>query len=159
MVVYDVHVGIASESSGGLLICLLQGTSPLPGPITETLLSGLHARDLFQHKQTLSSQASPSDSVHSYCHKSQASYYMVHACNACMCTLYIMQMPQVVGQMPKMAVAPSPDYPAPHDFLMLAMVTTIICGILNCFSLALGIPAIILAAMVNLSITHAVYIA
>ena len=60
-------------------------------------------------------------------------------------------MPQVVGQMPTMAVAPSPDYPAPHDFLMLAMVTTIICGILNLVSLAFGIPAIIFAVVVSLS--------
>ena len=57
-------------------------------------------------------------------------------------------MPQVAGQMPAMVVAPPPGHPAPHDFLMLAMVTTIICGILNLLSLAFGIPAIVLAALV-----------
>ena len=58
-------------------------------------------------------------------------------------------MPQMAGQMPTMVAAPPrPDHPAPHDFLMLALVTTIICGILNLLSLAFGIPAIILAAMV-----------
>ena len=61
-------------------------------------------------------------------------------------------MPQVAmaGQMPAicMVVAPPPAYPAPHDFFIVALVTTIICGILNWVSLALGIPAIILAAMV-----------
>ena len=61
----------------------------------------------------------------------------------------IIQMPQVVGQTPiTMAAAPPPDHPAPHDFLMLALVTTIICGILNLLSLAFGIPAIVLAALV-----------
>ena len=58
-------------------------------------------------------------------------------------------MPQVTGQMPAMVAAPPPAYPAPHDFFMLAMVTTIICGILNVISLAFGIPAIILAIMVR----------
>ena len=57
-------------------------------------------------------------------------------------------MPQMAGQMPAMVAAPPPDHPAPHDFFMLALVTTIICGILNLLSLAFGIPAIILAAMV-----------
>ena len=60
-----------------------------------------------------------------------------------------MQMPQVVGQMPTMIAVPPPDHPAPHDFLILALVTTIICGILNLVSLAFGIPAIILAVMVT----------
>ena len=58
-------------------------------------------------------------------------------------------MPQVTGQMPVMVAAPPPAYDAPHDFFVLAMVTTIICGILNLISLAFGIPAIILAAMVT----------
>ena len=38
-----------------------------------------------------------------------------------------------------MAVAPSPDYPAPHGFFMLAMVITIIGGVLNLISLIFGI--------------------
>ena len=47
-----------------------------------------------------------------------------------------------------MVVAPPSDRPAPHDFLMLALVMTIICGILNLLSLAFGIPAIVFAALV-----------
>ena len=62
----------------------------------------------------------------------------------------LMQMPQVVGQMPSMVAAP---HPAPHNFLILAVVTTIICGILNLLSLAFGIPAIILAILVKKPIT------
>ena len=59
-------------------------------------------------------------------------------------------MPQVTGQMPAMVAVPPPAYDAPHDFLIVAMVTTIICGLLNLISLAFGIPAIILAAMVTI---------
>ena len=50
--------------------------------------------------------------------------------------------------MPAMVAAPPPSYPAPHDFFILALVTTIICGILVWIFLAFGIPAIILAALV-----------
>ena len=58
-------------------------------------------------------------------------------------------MLQTVGQMPTITVSqPPPNYDAPHDFLMLAMVATIICGILNLLSLSFGVPAIVLSAMV-----------
>ena len=50
-------------------------------------------------------------------------------------------------------VAPQPPYKASHDFLLLAMVTTIICAILNLISLAFGIPALVLSAMVSLAAT------
>ena len=52
------------------------------------------------------------------------------------------------GQVPTMTVAPPPDYPGPHDFLILALVTTVLGGFLILLSLAFGIPAIILAALV-----------
>ena len=58
-------------------------------------------------------------------------------------------MPQVARQMPTIIAAPPCGHPAPHDFLILAMVTTIICGILNVISLAFGVPAIIFAVMVS----------
>ena len=64
-----------------------------------------------------------------------------------------MQAPPVGGpgyQFPMVAVAPQPPYKGPHDFLFLAMVTTIICAILNLLSLAFGIPAVVLSAMVSL---------
>ena len=59
-------------------------------------------------------------------------------------------MPLAVGQAPftVAAGAPPPDRPAPHNFFMLALVTTIICGILNVLSLVFGIPAVSLAALV-----------
>lgn len=57
---------------------------------------------------------------------------------------------QMTGQMPAMIVSPPPDYPGPHDFLILALVTTILCSFINIVSLAFGIPAVILAAMVKL---------
>ena len=59
-------------------------------------------------------------------------------------------MPLAVGQTPftVAAATPPPDHPAPHDFFMLALVTTIICGILNLLSLAFGIPATVFAALV-----------
>ena len=58
-------------------------------------------------------------------------------------------MPQMARQMPTMVVVPA-GHPAPHDFLMLASMTTMhICGIFNLLSLGFGIPAIILAVMVT----------
>ena len=51
-------------------------------------------------------------------------------------------------QVSQMVVAPPSDRPARHDFLMLALVTTIICGILNLLSLPFGIPAIVFAVLV-----------
>ena len=51
-------------------------------------------------------------------------------------------------------VAPSPtttnSVSAPHDFLVLALVVTVVCAILNVFSLFCGIPAVILSAEVSL---------
>ena len=44
-----------------------------------------------------------------------------------------------------------PFYPGPHNFLMLSIITTIICGILNLVSLAFGIPSIVLASLVRCS--------
>ena len=59
-------------------------------------------------------------------------------------------MPQAVGHMPTMIVSePPPNCDAPHDFFMLSLVTTIICGILNLLSLSFGIPAIVFSALVN----------
>ena len=58
-------------------------------------------------------------------------------------------MPQATGQMPVMVASPPPNYDAPHDFFILALVTTIICSILILISLAFGLPAIFLAVMVN----------
>ena len=58
-------------------------------------------------------------------------------------------MPQAVGQMPTMIVSqPPPNLDASHDFFMLALVTSIICGIFNLLSLSFDIPAIILSIMV-----------
>ena len=64
------------------------------------------------------------------------------------------QAPPVGGpgyQFPMVAIAPQPraPYNAPHDFLILAMVTTIICAILNLLSLVFGIPAVVLSGMVS----------
>ena len=42
-----------------------------------------------------------------------------------------------------------PGYPAAHGFLVLALVITVIMGILNPLSLAFGIPAVILAVLVS----------
>ena len=67
----------------------------------------------------------------------------------------VFQAPQIGGpghQLPLVAVTPPPNYDAPHDFLALALVTTIICAILNLISLAFGIPAIVLSVMVSLFI-------
>ena len=43
-----------------------------------------------------------------------------------------------------------PSYNPPHSHLPLAVVTAIICALLNFTSLALGIPAIVLSALVSL---------
>ena len=71
----------------------------------------------------------------------------------------ILQAPQIGGsgyQFPTVAVAPPPNFDGPHDFLVLALVTTIFCAILNLVSLAFGIPAIILSAMVGLFIIYVI---
>ena len=65
----------------------------------------------------------------------------------------LIQAPQIGGpgyQFPTVVATPPPNFDAPHDFLALALVTTIICAILNLISLAFGIPAIILSVMVSL---------
>ena len=62
-----------------------------------------------------------------------------------------MAVPQVTGQMPAAAgivASPPPTYEAPHDFIILSLVTTIICSILILISLAFGIPAVVFAVMV-----------
>ena len=58
-------------------------------------------------------------------------------------------MLQAGVQMPLQTVVQPPNYPGPHDFFMLSLVTTIICGILNLVSLSFGMPAIVLAVMVS----------
>ena len=68
----------------------------------------------------------------------------------------VYQVPQIGGpghQLPLVAVTPLTNYDAPHDFLTLALVTTIICAILNLLSLVIGIPAIIFSVMVSLFIS------
>ena len=71
-----------------------------------------------------------------------------------------MQVPQAGGHLPilPLAVAPLSSHSGPHDFLMLSLVTTIICAILNSISLAFVIPAIIFAIMVGLIIMHNYYV-
>ena len=62
---------------------------------------------------------------------------------------FAFQMPQATGQMPAMVVSSPPNYDAPHDFFILALVTTIICSILTPISLAFGLPAVFLGVMVS----------
>ena len=42
-----------------------------------------------------------------------------------------------------------PDYPGPSDFLVLALTTLILCGLLNLTSLFMSIPALIFASLVG----------
>ena len=51
-----------------------------------------------------------------------------------------------------MGVAKStkPDYPGPHSFIILAVVLTVICGVINLLSFGCGVPAIILAGLVSI---------
>ena len=57
-------------------------------------------------------------------------------------------MPQPGVQMALPPVVQPPDYPGPHDFLIVFLVVTILCALLNLISLAFGIPAVVLAALV-----------
>ena len=53
---------------------------------------------------------------------------------------------------PQVVLPPAPTNnaeSAPHDFLVLALLVTIVCAILNVFSLSFGIPAVILSALVS----------
>ena len=63
-------------------------------------------------------------------------------------TIIILQMPLANFQMPFSAVEQKPTYPGPNTFAWFAVVTTIVCGLLNLLSLAFGIPAIVLAGLV-----------
>ena len=58
-------------------------------------------------------------------------------------------MLQAAVEMPLSAVPQPPNFPGPHDFLVLSVITTIICGILNLVSIAIGITAIIFAVLVS----------
>ena len=49
------------------------------------------------------------------------------------------------------AKSTKPDYPGPHSFIILAVVVTTICGVLNLLSFACGVPAIILAVLVSIN--------
>ena len=42
-----------------------------------------------------------------------------------------------------------PPHKAPNDFLILALIITIICVVLNLLSLGFGIPAVIFATLVS----------
>lgn len=57
-------------------------------------------------------------------------------------------MPQPGIQLALPPVVQPPDYPGPHDFLMVSLVVTIVCALLNLISLAFGVPAIVMAALV-----------
>ena len=66
----------------------------------------------------------------------------------------IIQVPQAGGQIPILTLALVSNHTGPHDFLMLSLVTTIVCAILNLISLAFGIPAVIFAIMVGYQIQY-----
>jgi hypothetical protein len=62
-----------------------------------------------------------------------------------------MQVPQAGGHTAIFPIVPSSSDSGPHDFLMLSLVTAIICAILNLISLAFGIPAVMFAITVGLN--------
>ncbi len=47
------------------------------------------------------------------------------------------------------AAVGKPPYPGPSDYLILSVVTMIMCGILNLTSLTIGIPGLVFACMVS----------
>ena len=53
-------------------------------------------------------------------------------------------------QMPSVAVAQPQNNSAPPDFLILAVIATIVCAILNVVSLAFGVSAVIFSTLVSL---------
>ncbi|XP_064383260.1 uncharacterized protein LOC135331895 isoform X2 [Halichondria panicea] len=75
---------------------------------------------------------------------------------------YPAQQPQVVPstvyqmpyQIPRMyqqveAAVGKPPYPGPSDYLILSLVTMIVCGVLNITSLMIGIPGLVFAGLSN----------
>ena len=46
----------------------------------------------------------------------------------------------------------NPPYPGPNDFLILSLVTMIMCGVLNITSLMIGIPGLVFAGLVSVLI-------
>ena len=51
--------------------------------------------------------------------------------------------------MPITAYVEPPNYP-PHSYLMLVVITLVICSVLNPTSLGLGVPAVVLSSLVSL---------
>ncbi len=47
------------------------------------------------------------------------------------------------------AAVGKPPYPGPNDFLILSLVTMIMCGLLNITSLMIGIPGLVFAGLVS----------
>ena len=43
-----------------------------------------------------------------------------------------------------------PPHSPPHSYLMLAVITLVICSVLNPLSLGLGVPAVVLSSLVSL---------
>ena len=46
-------------------------------------------------------------------------------------------------------VVNKPNYPGPHDFLILSIIVLAICSLLNITSLVFGIPALVFAILVS----------
>ncbi|XP_064383371.1 uncharacterized protein LOC135331989 [Halichondria panicea] len=57
------------------------------------------------------------------------------------------QIPQMHQQVE--AAVGKPPYPGPNDFLILSLVTMIMCGLLNITSLMIGIPGLVFAGLSN----------
>ena len=78
----------------------------------------------------------------------------VYACNKINAGLheFMLQQPNYQYQLPpapKVVVPQLENASPPHDFLVLAVVVTTICALLNLLSLSFGIPAVILSVLVS----------
>ncbi|XP_064383745.1 uncharacterized protein LOC135332288 [Halichondria panicea] len=63
----------------------------------------------------------------------------------------VYQMPYQIPQMYQQVEAAmgKPPYPGPSDYLILSLVTMIMCGLLNITSLMIGIPGLVFASLSN----------
>jgi len=114
-------------------------TGATPGPQTLTSAPPPDYSDIYKRQQ----QPPPQQPAQGFPIQPQFAYMHQPAMQPAVQPIqYVMPAP-----MQMVAVTPRPNYPGPHDFLILALIVAIVCGFLNVTSLVFGVTAAVLAAM------------
>ena len=114
-------------------------TGATPGPQTLTSAPPPDYSDIYKRQQ----QPPPQQPAQGFPIQPQFAYMHQPAMQPAVQPIqYVMPAP-----MQMVAVTPRPNYPGPHDFLILALIVAIVCGFLNVTSLVFGVTAAVLAVM------------